>query len=68
MENPLQKLIDQQVVVKTGDANYRGRLVEVTETAVCLMARTGWREIMIDRVVSIKKQPESPADGQGTAD
>ena len=58
MESPLQKMIDQQVIVKTGDAVYRGRLVEITEEAVCLMARTGWREVSMERIVSIDLLPE----------
>ena len=57
MESPLQKMIDQQVLVRTGDVEYRGRLVEVTEEAVCLQARTGWREIGMERIVSINLLP-----------
>jgi len=61
MESPLQKMIDQQVIVKTGDVEYRGRLVEVSEESVCLMARTGWRQVPMDRVVSMNllSEPES---------
>lgn len=57
MESPLQKMIDQPVIVKTADVVYRGRLVEVTEDAVCLMARTGWRQVPIERIVNIDLQP-----------
>ena len=53
MESPLQKMMNRQVVVKTGEVVYRGRLVEITEDAVCLMARTGWRQIAMERIVSI---------------
>jgi len=58
MESPLQKMIDKQVIVKTGDVTYRGRLVEVTEDSVCMMAKTGWREVLMERVVSIDLLPE----------
>lgn len=58
MESPLQKMMDRQVVVKTGDVVYRGRLIEITEEAVCLQAKTGWREIAMERIVSIDLQPE----------
>jgi hypothetical protein len=58
MESPLQKMIDQQVIVRTGDVVYRGRLVEITEEAVCLQAKTGWREIGMERIVSIDLLPE----------
>ena len=63
MESPLQKMIDQQVIVKTGDVVYRGRLVEITEEAVCLQAKTGWREIGMERIVSIELLPvEKPPE------
>ncbi len=58
MDSPLQKMIDQQVIVKTGDVVYRGRLVEITEQAVCLKAKTGWREIGMERIVSINLLPD----------
>lgn len=63
MESPLQKMIDRQVIVKTGDVVYRGRLVEITEEAVCLKAKTGWREIAIERIVSINLQPDQEVAG-----
>jgi len=63
MESPLQKMLDRQVEVKTGDAVYRGRLVEITEEAVCLMARTGWREVSMDRIIAIKLSPEESSAG-----
>nr|NIS42043.1 hypothetical protein [Desulfuromonadales bacterium] len=44
--------------VKTGDVAYRGKLVEVTEESVCLMAKTGWRQIPTDRIVTIDLLPE----------
>ncbi len=58
MESPLQKMLDQQVIVKTADVVYRGRLIEITEEAVCLQAKTGWREIAMERIVSIDLLPE----------
>jgi len=58
MESPLQKMMNRLVVVKTGDVVYRGRLIEITEEAVCLMARTGWRQVPMERIVSIALQPE----------
>ena len=63
MESPLQKMMNRQVIVKTGDVVYRGQLIEVTEEAVCLMARTGWRQVSMERIVSIALQPEcDPAE------
>jgi len=58
MESPLQKMMNRQVIVKTGDVVYRGRLIEITEEAVCLMARTGWRQVSMERIVSIDLLPE----------
>ena len=58
MGSSLQEMIDKQVVVKTGDVVYRGRLVEISEEAVCLMAKTGWREVSMERIVSIDLLPE----------
>jgi ABC-type Na+ transport system ATPase subunit NatA len=67
MESPLQKMIDQLVIVKTGDVVYRGKLVEITEEAVSLQAKTGWREVSMERIVSIdllpvEESPEEEAD------
>ena len=58
MGSSLQEMIDKQVVVKTGDVVYRGRLVEISEEAVCLMAKTGWREVPMERIVAIDLIPE----------
>ena len=58
MGSSLQEMIDKQVVVKTGDVVYRGRLVEISEEAVCLMAKTGWREVLMERIVAIDLIPE----------
>ena len=58
MGRSLQEMIDKQVVVKTGDVVYRGRLVEISEEAVCLMAKTGWREVSMERIVAIDLLPE----------
>lgn len=58
VDRTLQDMIDKLVIVKTGDVVYRGRLVEVSEDAVCLMAKTGWREVPMDRIVKIELLPE----------
>ena len=58
MGSSLQEMIDKQVVVKTGDVVYRGRLVEISEEAVCLMAKPGWREVPMERIVAIDLIPE----------
>jgi len=57
MGSSLQEMIDKQVIVQTGDVVYRGRLVEISEEAVCLMAKTGWREVSMERIVSIELSP-----------
>lgn len=65
MPVPLHKLIGQRVEVQTGDLLYRGLLREVTEETVALMGATGWREIPMDRVVSIRPQPATDPRRQG---
>lgn len=67
MVSPLQKMIDRQVIVKTGDVVYRGTLIEITEEAVTLKAKTGWREIPVERIVSIDLIPE-PVEPQHGAE
>ncbi len=57
MVRPIDSLVEKPVIVYTSVASYRGILKEVSEEAVSLQGRTGWREIPMDRIKDIRPDP-----------
>ncbi len=51
----MQELIGKEVIVRTGEIEYRGVLVEIGEVDIHLEAETGWIVVPVGNVVGIEE-------------
>jgi len=55
----LRDFTGKQVVVTAQGMAYRGKVVEMTDSAVLLRSSEGYREVGMDRITAIEVDPES---------
>ena len=59
----LRKYKNKKVIVSAGGIIYRGVLKEITEEQVYLKGLTGWIEVPMDKITSIREEGEKESFG-----
>ncbi len=54
----MQDLVGKDVEVLALETTYKGRLIEIGETEVCLESESGWISIPVEKIISIVEKEE----------
>lgn len=54
----MQDLVEKDVEVLALETTYKGKLIEIGETEVYLLAESGWIAIPVEKIISIKEKED----------
>lgn len=54
----MQDLVGKDVEVLALETTYKGKLIEIGETEVYILAESGWIAIPVEKIISIKEKEE----------